>query len=115
MLVRVVRSEPVATQVAEVGIALVASHMIAALRFRGGGIAVGAGRGVLRDVVVGCLFFGGELGGIARVAALERTVPGFVAYSAKGEAAFGVLADGEAVVRVVCYVGGVFVHRRLRI
>lgn len=105
MLVRIVRAEPIAAQVAEVCVALVASHMIAALRLRSGGVAVGAGRSVLCDVVVGRLFFGGELGGITRVAALERAVPGLVAYTTESEAALGVFADGEAIVRVVCYVG----------
>ena len=112
MLVRIVRAEPVSAQVAEMCIALVASHMIAALRFRSGGVAVGAGRSVLCDVIVGRFFFGGELGGIARVAALERAVPGLVADTTECEAAFGVFADGEAVIRVVRYIG-VLVFRGL--
>ena len=86
-------------------IALVASHMIAALRLRSCGVAVRAGRSVLCDVVVGRFFFGGELCGIARMAALEGAVPGLVADTTEREAALGVFADGEAIVRVVCYVG----------
>ena len=104
VLVGVVGIQPGATEVAEVRIALVASHVVAAHGLGCGRVAVGARRGVGRDVVVGGLFFGRELGGVARVAALVGAVPGLVADAAEGEAAFGVLAYCEAVVGVV---GGV--------
>jgi hypothetical protein len=93
-----------------VRVALVALHVVAAHRLGSGDVAVGAGRRVLRDVVVRCLFFDRQLGGIARVATLEIAMPGFVACTAEGEAAFEVFADGEAITGVKCRVGAVVVR-----
>lgn len=77
--------QPGAAQIAKVGLALGAHHVIAAHCFLAGCVTGGAMGGVLLDVVFGGFFFGRELGLLARKAGGEFAVPGGFAYLAEGE------------------------------
>ena len=85
MSVRVVGIEPRAAQIAEMRVALVALHVVAAHDLLGRRTACRTWRGVKLDVVEGRLLFCGELAWIARPAARVLAMPTREADPAEGK------------------------------
>lgn len=95
MLIRILLDQVAATEIAEMGIALEADHVVAAVRLLGARVARRARLRVQLHVFLARALLGRDLESAPREAGEVFAVPARFADEAEGEGA--VFADGEAV------------------